>query len=119
MANSARAMGKPALNDQCSTGQQYAENHRVPGMPRPAEIRFIGDEGQDGDNHAHCYNEAVLLVKPAGKYDGRQGPYEQPCGPVERPREFRWSPSDTPPPLPTQVQRPKLEVDGQVDDEPE
>ncbi len=33
-------------------------------MPLPAEIRLIGDEGQDGDDRAHRDDEAVLLAKP-------------------------------------------------------
>ena len=95
-----------------------AQKHRVPGMPLPAEIRLIGDESQDGDDRAHCDDEAVLLANAAREYDGRQAPDQHPRGPVERPWEFSGGPSAAPP-LREQVQRRKLEVDGQVDAEPE
>ena len=97
VANSARATGKPASEEDCNTGQQYAQKHRVPGMPRPAEIRLIGDEGQDGDDRAHCDDEAILLANTAREYDGRQAPDQHPRGPVERPCEFRGGPSAAPP----------------------
>ena len=87
-------------------------------MPLPAEIRLIGDESQDGDDRAHCDDEAVLLANAAREYDGRQAPDQHPRGPVERPWEFSGGPSATPP-MPEQVQRRKLEIDGQVDAEPE
>src|SRR5580704_13077161 len=88
-------------------------------MPHPAEIRLIGDEGQDGDDRTHCDDEAVLLANAAREYDGRQAPDQYPRSPIERPCEFRGDPSAAPPPLSRQVQRRKLEIDGQVDAEPE
>src|ERR1700688_5031244 len=87
-------------------------------MPLPAEIRFIGNESQDGDDRAHRDDEAVLLANAAHEYDWRQAPDQHPCSPVERPCEFVGGPSADGP-VRGQVQRRKLEVDGQVDAEPE
>ena len=87
-------------------------------MPRPAEIRLIGDESQDGDDCAHRDDETVPLAKAAHEYDGRQTPDQHPRGPVERPCEFRGGPGAAPP-LRGQIERRKLEIDGQVDAEPE
>ena len=98
VANSARATAKPAPDEDCDAGQQYAQKHRVPGMPRPAEIGLIGDEGQDGDDRTHGDDEAVLLANAAREYDGRQAPDQYPRGPVERPCEFGGGPSAAPPP---------------------
>src|SRR6202040_1908752 len=81
-------------------------------------IRLIRDESQDGDDRARRDDEAVLLTNTPREYDGRQAPDQHPRGPVERPCEFRGGPSDAPP-LRGQVQRRKLEIDGQVDAEPE
>src|ERR1035437_7211604 len=92
-------------------------------MPRPAEIRLIGDERQAGDDRAHRDDEAILLANAAREYDWRQAPDQHPRSPVERPCEFRGGPNAAPPPngqVPRQnVQRRKLEIDGQVDAEPE
>ena len=41
-------------------------------MPWPAEVRFIGDEGQDEGNCAHRDDETVLQANPAREYNGRQ-----------------------------------------------
>src|ERR1035437_948436 len=87
-------------------------------MPRPAEIRLIGDERQAGDDRAHRDDEAILLANAAREYDWRKTPDQHPRSPVERPCEFRAGPSAVPPPR-GQVQRRKLEIDGQVDAEPE
>src|SRR5580693_4622249 len=87
-------------------------------MPRPAEIKFIGDESQNGDDRAHRNDETVLLSNAAREHDWRQAPDQHPCFPVERTSEFRGGPSAAPP-LRGQVQRRKLEIDGQVDAEPE
>src|SRR5258708_22484949 len=87
-------------------------------MPRPAEIRLIGDESQAGDDRAHRDDEAVLLANAAREYDWRQAPDQHPRSPVERPCELSCGPSAIPPPR-GQVQRRKLEIDGQVDAEPE
>ena len=46
-------------------------------MPLPAEIRFIGDERQDGDHRAHCDDKAVLLTNAAREYERRQAPYHE------------------------------------------
>src|SRR4029077_20261260 len=53
MANSNRPAGKPTPDDERGNGQQYAQKHRVPGMPRPSEIRLIGDERQEGDDRTY------------------------------------------------------------------
>src|SRR5450759_2851824 len=87
-------------------------------MPRPAEIKLIGDESQDGDDRAHRDDEAVFLANAAREYDWRQTPDQHPRPPVERPGEFRGGPSAVPPAR-GQVQRRKLEIEGQVDAEPE
>src|SRR5882762_1961721 len=87
-------------------------------MPRPAEIRLIGDESQAGDDRAHRDDEAVLLANAAREYDWRQAPDQHPRSPVERPCELSCGPSAIPPPR-GQVQQRKLEIDGQVDAEPE
>jgi hypothetical protein len=58
------------------------------GTPRPAEIRFIGDESQDGDDRAHQNDEAVLLSNAAQEHDWRLAPDQHPCSSVERPSEF-------------------------------
>src|SRR5713101_3811316 len=86
-------------------------------MPRPAEIRLIGDESQDGNDRAHRDDEAVLLANAAHEYDWRQAPDQHPRSPVERPAEFRgpWAA----PPTRGQVQRRKLEIDSQIDTEPD
>src|SRR5260370_5139189 len=87
-------------------------------MPRPAEIRLIRDESQAGDDRAHRDDEVVLLANAAGEYDWWQAPDQHPRSPVERPGEFRGGASAVPPPR-GHGQRRKLEVDGQVDAEPE
>ena len=87
-------------------------------MPLPAEIRLVGDERQRGDNRAHGDDEPVLLAKAARQYDRRQTPDQHPRSPVERLCELSGGPSAIPPPR-GQVQRRKLEIDGQVDAEPE
>ena len=87
-------------------------------MPRPAEIRLIGDESQDGDDRAHRDDETILLANAAREYDWRQAPDQHPRSPVERLCELSGGPSAIPPPR-GQVQRRKLEIDGQVDAEPE
>src|ERR1700686_3056498 len=87
-------------------------------MPRPSEIRLIRDESQGGDDRAHRDDEAVLLANTAREYYGRQAPDQHPRGPVERPCEFGGGTS-APPPLLGQIQRRKLEIDRQVDAEPE
>src|SRR5580658_10386924 len=87
-------------------------------MPLPAEVRLIGDKSQDGDDRAHRDDEAVLLANAARDCDWRQAPDQHPRSPVERPSEFRSGPSGAPP-LRGQVQRRKLNIDGQVDAEPE
>src|SRR6266852_1933870 len=87
-------------------------------MPRPAEIRLIRDQSQDGDDRAHRNDEAVLQANAARENDGRQAPDQHPRGPVERPCKFRGG-SASAPPLRWQVQRRNLEIDGQVDAEPE
>src|SRR5271157_5758206 len=87
-------------------------------MPHPSEIRLIRDERQDGDNRAHRDDEAVFLANAAREYDWRQAPDQHPRSPVERPCEFSAGPSAVPPAR-GQVQRRKLEIDGQVDAEPE
>src|ERR1700693_6575886 len=87
-------------------------------MPRPAEVRLIGGESQNSEDRTHRDDEAVLPANAARQYDGRQAPDQHPRGPVERPCEVRGGPS-TAPPLSGQVQRRKLEVDGQVDAKPE
>ena len=87
-------------------------------MPRPAEIRFIRNEGQDS-NHRACRNhEAILLPKAARQHNRRQAPDQPPCRPVERPREFRASRSNALPP-PVGHQRPKLQVDSQINADPQ
>ena len=118
VANSARPAGEPAANEERDTDQQCAEEHRVPGMPLPAEIRLIGDQSQDGDDRARCDDEPVFPAQAAREYDGRQAPDQHPGGPVERPREFGVV-RRAAPPLPEHVHRRKLEVDRQVDAEPE
>src|ERR1700730_13829011 len=87
-------------------------------MPRPAEIRLVGDESQDRDDGTHRDDGAILLTNATRKYDGRQAPDEHPGGPVEGCCKFRGGSSAVPPSC-QQVQRRKLEVDGQVDTEPE
>src|SRR5271163_3657387 len=87
-------------------------------MPRPAEIRFIGDKSQAGDDRAPRYDVAVLLSNAARQHDWRQAPDQHPCSPVERPWEFGGGPSAAPP-LRPRIQRRKLEIDDQVDAEPE
>src|SRR5271157_1130386 len=87
-------------------------------MPHPSEIRLIGDERQDGDNRAHRDDEAVLLANAARENDWRQAPDQHPRSPIERPSEFRGG-SSAVPPLHGQVQRRDLEIDSQVDAEPE
>src|SRR4029077_20241236 len=87
-------------------------------MPRPAEIRLIRDQSQAGDDRAHREDEAVLLANTAREYDWRQAPDQHPRSPVERPGEVNGGPSAIPPPR-GEIQRRKLEIDGQVDAEPE
>ena len=67
---------------------------------------------------AHGDDEAVFLANAAREYDGRQAPDQHPGGPVERPANSEVAPRPHPP-LRAQVQRRKLEVDGQIDAEPE
>jgi hypothetical protein len=43
-------------------------------MPLPAEVRFIGDKGEDGSNRADRDDEAILLANAAREYEGRQAP---------------------------------------------
>src|SRR5271168_2676999 len=42
VANSARTQSEPASKQQCNARQCYAEKYRIPGMPLPAEVRFVG-----------------------------------------------------------------------------
>ena len=99
-ANATRAPREPASKEQRNPGQQDAQKHRVPRLPRPTEIRLVGHQGQDGDNPAHCHDETVLLADAAHKHNGRQDPDEHPRRPVERSREIRRSPAITAPPMP-------------------
>ena len=97
VANSARTQGEPASKEQCNASQCYTEKHRVPGMPLPAEVRFVGDKGEDGSNRADRDDEAILLANAACEYQGRQAPYKHPRRPVERDSEFRGGPRVAPP----------------------
>src|ERR1700688_4192488 len=87
-------------------------------MARPAEIRLVGDESQDRDDRTHRDDGAILLTNATRKYDGRQAPDEHPGGPVERWCKFTGG-SSAVPPSSQQGERRKLEVDGEVDPEPE
>ena len=97
VANSARPQSEPASKEQCNARQCYTEKYRVPGMPLPAEVRFIGDKGEDGSNRPNRDDEAILLANTACEYEGRQAPYEHPRRPVERDSEFRGGPRVAPP----------------------
>ena len=97
VANSARTQSEPASKEQCDASQCYTEKYRVPGMPLPAEVRFVGDKGEDGSNRADRDDEAILLANAACEYEGRQAPYEHPRRPVERDSEFRGGPRVAPP----------------------
>jgi len=69
VANFARPMGEPAPDEERDTDQQCAQEHRVPGMPLPAEIRLIGDQRQDGDDSADCDDESVFPAQAAREHD--------------------------------------------------
>src|ERR1700677_5007938 len=97
VANSARTQSEPASKEQCNASQGYTEEYRVPGMPLPAEVRFVGDKGEDGSNRADSHDEAILLANAACEYEGRQAPYEHPRRPVERDSELRGGPRVAPP----------------------
>ena len=97
VANSVRTPSEPASKEQCNASQCYAEKHRVPGMPLPAEVRFIGDKGEDGSNRPNRDDEAILLANTACEYEGRQAPYEHPRRPVERCSGFRGEARGAPP----------------------
>ena len=92
VANFVPPSGQPAPDEERDTDQQYAQEHRVPGMPLPAEIRLIGDQGQDGGDRARCDDEPVFPAQSAREHEGRQAPDQHPGGPVERPRELRGAP---------------------------
>ena len=85
VANFAWPSGEPAPDEERDTDQQCAQEHRVPGMALPAEIRLIGDQGENGDDSAHCDDESVFPAQAAREHDGRQAPGQHPGGPVERP----------------------------------
>jgi hypothetical protein len=89
VTNSVRTLGEPASKEQCNSSQCNAEKYRVPGMPLPAEVRFIGDKREDSSNRPNRDDEAILLANTACEYEGRQAPYEQPRSPVELFSGFR------------------------------
>src|SRR5580704_6183061 len=87
-------------------------------MPSPAEIRFVGDESQYRSDRAHRDDGAILLTNTAREYDGRQTPDQCPRGPVEKLCES-GSGRRAARPSREQIQRRKLQIDGQVDAQPQ
>src|SRR5579872_2836671 len=83
--NFAGPRGEPSPDEERYTDQQRAQEHGVPGVPLPSEVRLVGGQGQDRDDSADGDDEPVFSAQAAYEDDGRQAPDENPGGPVERP----------------------------------
>ncbi len=97
VTNSPRTRSEPPSKKQCNADQCHTEKDRIPGMPLPAEVRLIGDKGEDRANRADRDDEAILLANATCEYQGRQHPGEHPRRPIEQNSEFRGRPRAVPP----------------------
>src|SRR5579884_671260 len=120
MANSGRPAFKPAAEDERDANENRAEEDGVPAMPRPSKIRLVGDQGENSRQGAHCDHKAFFAAHAARQYSRWQAPDEHPGGPVKCSRKIvRYRRGGATPPAFQHVYGRELEVDSQVDAEPE
>ena len=83
MPLSARTVIEPAADDDGGRRKCGAEHHRIPRVPRPAEIRLVGDQRRQRQRNACVQQLTILLANRQRQGHERQDPHSGIRAPVE------------------------------------